>query len=159
MGSWPNHTTSKLQTKYGQRCLSRNPLKDLRWAFRFLYVQNKWVRSGIKWCLIFKYLSAVISENFLGAQDINKFSTQSMLPSYLTPFTLNPVSSNLPKEENKNWNWWIHETFKSRFDMVTIHINIMNIILKIRQTYVHTRDSIVSRLSNQYHNQFTIEHK
>lgn len=37
-------------------------------------------------------LSAVISENLLGFQDKSKFPTQSKLPSYSTPFTVNPVS-------------------------------------------------------------------
>lgn len=40
-------------------------------------------------------LSAVISENFVGFQDMIKFPTQSKLPSYSTPFTVNPVSLNL----------------------------------------------------------------
>jgi len=46
-------------------------------------------------------LSAVISENFLGFQDMSKFPTQSKLPSYSTPFTVNPVSLYLNKLEIK----------------------------------------------------------
>lgn len=38
------------------------------------------------------YLSAVISDNFFGPQDNKTFPTQSKLPSYYTPLTVNPVS-------------------------------------------------------------------
>ena len=48
-------------------------------------------------------LSALISENFFGFQDKSKFPTQSKLPSYSTPFTVNPVSLYL-KYWQKNIN-------------------------------------------------------
>lgn len=37
----------------------------------------------------------MISEKLRGVHDISKFPTQSKLPSYLTPFTVKLVSSNL----------------------------------------------------------------
>lgn len=97
------------------------------------------------------YLSAVISENFLGVQDISKFPTQSMLPSYLTPFTLNPVSSNLSKKEKKSWNWWI----LYMFGMVNPHIRFLKIQMEIRQTYhiyTHWGNPSISTVMPQYAN-------
>jgi len=61
-----------------------------------------------------RYLSVVISENLRGLHDINRFPTQSKLPSYLTPFTVKLVSLNLQSKwrESINHHIFIHFQFQ-----------------------------------------------